>query len=55
MQGVFAKGGLRLGFKTSSKFLQTVYIDGSYWTANLTIQESRVQAVSLYIGTRIGF
>ena len=53
--GVFGKAGLRLGFMTASKFLQTIYIDGSYWTTNLTIQKSKAQAVSLYIGTRIGF
>jgi len=55
MPGVFAKGGLRLGYKTSSAFLQTIYVDGSYWTTNLTVQQSKAQAFSLYIGTRIGF
>ncbi|WP_462254463.1 hypothetical protein [Ferruginibacter sp.] len=55
MPGVFVKSGLRLGYKTSSSFLQTIYIDGSYWTTNITVQQSKAQAVSLYIGTRIGF
>jgi hypothetical protein len=55
MQGMFAKAGSRLGYKTTSSFLQTVYIDGSYWTTNITIQQSKAAAISLYIGTRIGF
>ena len=53
--GIFAKAGLRMGYKTGSAFLQTIYIDGSYWVTNLTIQQSKAQAISLYIGTRIGF
>ncbi len=55
MSGVFAKGGLRLGFKTTSKLLQTIYLDGSYWITNLKIQQARAEAFSLYIGTRFGF
>jgi hypothetical protein len=55
MKGLFEKGGVRIGYKTNSKFLQTIYIDGSYWTTNLMVQQSRARAVSLYIGTRIGF
>lgn len=55
MPGVFAKAGLRLGYQTTSSFLQTIYIDGAYWTTNVTIQQSKAQAISLYIGTRIGF
>lgn len=55
MQGIFAKAGLRLGFKTRTKLLQTIYFDGSYWTTNLKIQQSRAAAFSLYIGTRFGF
>ena len=53
--GIFGKGGLRIGYKTSAAFLQTIYIDGSYWITNLTIQQNKAQAISLYIGTRIGF
>lgn len=55
MAGIFIKGGSRLGYKTNSAFLQTIYIDLSYWTTNLIIQESKARAFSLYIGTRIGF
>jgi hypothetical protein len=55
MPGIFAKSGLRIGYKTSSAFLQTIYIDGSYWISNLSIQQSTAQALSIYIGTRFGF
>ncbi|MEO6669570.1 MAG: hypothetical protein ABIN36_08865 [Ferruginibacter sp.] len=55
MTGVFAKGGLRFGCKTSSKILQTIYFDCSYWMTNLKIQQARAAAFSLYIGTRFGF
>jgi hypothetical protein len=54
-KGVFGKTGIRLGYKTASKFLQTIYADGSYWFTNLTVQQSKAQAFSVYIGTRIGF
>ncbi len=55
MNGLFTRGGLRLAFKTTSKILQTVYIDASYWTANITVQASKPQALSILVGTRFGF
>ena len=55
MSGVFAKGGLRIAYQTKSKILQTIYVDGSYWLANVKVQQSDARAVSLLIGTRIGF
>lgn len=30
MNGLFTRGGLRLGYKTNSKVLQTIYLDASY-------------------------
>ncbi len=55
MQGIFGRGGTRIAFKTQSKVLQTIYFDASYWTANIIVQESRPKALSLLIGTRLGF
>jgi hypothetical protein len=55
MQGVFERGGARVAFKTTSKLLQTLYIDVSYWTANVEIQQSKPKAFSFLIGTRVGF
>lgn len=55
MSGLFTRGGLRLGYKTKSKVLQTIYVDASYWTANITVQDSKPQALSILIGTRFGF
>lgn len=55
MQGLYARGGLRLLYQTKSKILQTIFIDPSYWSANITVQESTAQAFSFLVGTRIGF
>jgi len=55
MKGLFTRGGLRLGYKTKSKVLQTIYIDASYWTTNITIQDSKPQALSILVGSRFGF
>jgi hypothetical protein len=55
MEGLFTRGGLRLGYKTKSKVLQTIYIDASYWSANITVQDSKPQALSILVGTRFGF
>lgn len=55
MEGVFTREGLRLGYSTKSKILQTIYLDVSYWAADINVQQSRARALSLLIGTRIGF
>ena len=55
MLGIYGKGGLRIAYNTGSKLLQTVYIDASYWAANVHVQQSKAQAVSILVGTRIGF
>jgi Outer membrane protein beta-barrel domain len=55
MQGVFERGGARLAFKTKSKVIQTIYIDVSYWTANIKVQQSSPTAFSFLVGTRVGF
>jgi hypothetical protein len=55
MQGLYAKGGFRVLYQTKSKILQTIFIDPSYWTSNVDVQQSIAQAFSLLVGTRIGF
>ena len=55
MNGLFTRGGLRIAYMTTSKILQTIYIDVSYWTANISVQDSKPEALSILVGTRFGF
>lgn len=55
MRGIFGRSGGRLAYKTNSKVLQTIYIDASYWSANIKVQNSRPKAFSFLVGTRFGF
>jgi len=55
MQGLFVRSGARLAYNTRSKLLQTVYVDASYWSANLKVQGSRPTAFSFLAGTRFSF
>jgi Autotransporter beta-domain len=54
-KGLFGRQGLRLGFTTKSRILQTLYVDASWWAANVRVQGSRPRAASLLVGTRFGF
>lgn len=51
--GIFGKAGFRLGYKTTIKFLQTIYIDASWWQSPVKIQGAGLQGVSLFVGTRM--
>ena len=51
--GVFGKLGTRLGYKTKIKFLQTIYFDGSYWKSPVTVQGSKLNGISLFVGARM--
>jgi hypothetical protein len=55
MTGIYAKQGVRVGYRTSSKILQTLYIDVAYLSANIHVQDSRPKAFSFLAGTRFGF
>jgi len=55
MQGIFARQGLRIAYRTKSKVLQTLYVDASFFSANVHVQDSRPRAISLLAGTRFGF
>ncbi len=55
MRGVFGRAGGRLAYTTKSKVLQTIYIDVSYWSAYINVQNSMPKAFSFLIGTRFGF
>jgi hypothetical protein len=55
MTGIYAKQGARIGYRTSSKILQTLYVDVAYLSANIHVQDSRPTAFSFLVGTRFGF
>jgi hypothetical protein len=55
MQGIFVKGGLRVGYKLHKKALEGIFLNTSYWRGNLKIQESRPEALSILIQTRVKF
>lgn len=51
--GIFGKTGFRFGYKTKIKFLQTIYLDASWWESPVKIQGAGLQGASLFIGTRM--
>jgi len=55
MNGVYARQGLRVGYGTKSKVLQTLYVDASYLTVDATVQNSTPRAFTFLTGTRFGF
>ncbi len=55
MGGVYARQGLRVGYGTKSKVLQTLYLDASYISMDINVQNSKPRAFAFLIGTRFGF
>jgi len=55
MNEVYARHGLRAGYDTQSKILQTLIIDASYLSVDVTIQNSKPRAFAFLTGTRFGF
>jgi hypothetical protein len=51
--GIFGKAGTRIGYKTKIKFLQTIYLDASWWQSPVKVQGSTLQGISLFAGTRM--
>jgi len=51
--GKFGKAGTRIGYKTKIKFLQTIYLDASWWASPVKIQGAVLQGASLFVGTRM--
>lgn len=51
--GILGKGGTRIGYTTKSKFLQTIYIDGSYWISTLKTNDKAVRSISVFLGIRM--
>lgn len=51
--GMFGKAGTRIGYKTKIKFLQTIYLDASWWQSSVSIQGARLQGFSFFVGTRM--
>lgn len=51
---VFGKAGTRIAYKTKIKFLQTIYFDGAWWASPLTVQQAKLNGISLFVGLRMG-
>lgn len=51
--GLFGKAGTRIGYKTKIKFLQTIYLDASWWQSPVQVQGAGLQGISLFVGTRM--
>jgi hypothetical protein len=50
---IFGRLGFRVGFKTSSAFFQTLYINTEYWSSPAVIQGGKANGISFFIGTRM--
>lgn len=50
---VFGKAGTRIAYKTTIKFLQTIYFDAAYWASPLTVQQSKLNGFSFFLGVRM--
>jgi hypothetical protein len=53
MQGLLTRQGIRFSIKTKFKFLQTLYIDGSYWSSKINVQNSNPRAIAVIIGNKM--
>jgi hypothetical protein len=51
--GAFGKAGGRIGYSTRSKLLQTIYLDGSYWSSSLKTSGQTFRSISVFIGLRM--
>jgi hypothetical protein len=51
--GILGKAGGRVGFNTHTKLLQTIYLDGSYWTSSLKTSGNTFRSISVFIGLRM--
>lgn len=51
--GIIGRGGARIAYSTKSKFFQTIYADGSYWTSSLKINQLTVRSISVFVGIRM--
>lgn len=50
---IFGRGGIRIGYKTSSAFFQTLYTELDYWTSSTIVQGGNVSGIAILLGTRI--
>lgn len=51
--GILGKAGNRIGVNTKSGFLQTVYLDASWWTTSVHVEGERFNSVSVFLGIRM--
>jgi len=50
---VFGRVGSRVARKSPIKFLQTIYVEGYWWTSPVQIQNARLKGLGIYFGTRM--
>ncbi len=55
IQGFFTRQGIRFSIKTKLKALQILYIDGSYWSSKINVQNSNPKAIAVIVGTKMSF
>ena len=51
--GIIGRAGGRVGIKTNSALLQTLYLDGSYLTSSLKADGSVFKSLSIFIGMKM--
>ncbi|MDN3585967.1 hypothetical protein QWY86_04765 [Pedobacter aquatilis] len=49
---IYGKVGSRLSYKTNSSFLQTIYVEATYFTSSIQVQQYRLQGFTYCIGTK---
>ena len=51
--GIIGRGGGRVGIKTNSALLQTLYLDGSYLTSSLEADGNVFKSISIFVGMKM--
>ncbi|HET9744551.1 MAG TPA: hypothetical protein VFP97_02495 [Chitinophagaceae bacterium] len=51
--GIIGRAGGRVGIKTNSALLQTLYFDGSYLTSSLKADGSVFRSISIFVGMKM--
>lgn len=52
-RSVFERYGTKLSLQSGIKFLQTIYIDASWWVTPIHIQQNTLQDFSLVVGAKM--
>jgi hypothetical protein len=51
---IYGRAGARGGYTTRSAFFQTLYVDVSWWTSPVRVQDNRLHSLSVFVGIRMG-